>query len=102
MSRLKQLSNEVQRRSLWLPLIIYPGVSWAVPEAVDHVVERYFLPEWVSGAAVILFLIGLPIIMATAFVRVRQMRVCLSPPSGLEAPPSCMLPCALPPRGFSG
>lgn len=69
MTRLKRLIIEAHRRSLWQVLIIYLGASWAVLEAVDHVVERYFLPEWVSGAAVILLLIGFPIVMATAFVR---------------------------------
>ncbi|NIR43245.1 MAG: hypothetical protein GWN99_04880, partial [Gemmatimonadetes bacterium] len=67
--RLKQVILEIHRRSLWQVLTIYVGASWFVLEVTDQVIERFLLPEWVYGGAVILLLIGLPIVLATAFVR---------------------------------
>ncbi len=69
MSRLKQFIHEIHRRSLWQVLMIYLGASWAVMEATNQIVEQYLLPEWVYPAALILLLIGFPIVLATAFVR---------------------------------
>ncbi len=46
MSRLKQLIQEVHRRSLWQVLLIYIAASWAVLEAADVMVSRLSLPEW--------------------------------------------------------
>ncbi len=81
MASLKQLIHEIHRRSLWQVLMIYLGASWAVMEATNQIVEQYLLPEWVYPAALILLLIGFPIVLATAFVRedreaapVREMR----------------------------
>ncbi|MEE9132430.1 MAG: hypothetical protein V3U13_02610, partial [Gemmatimonadota bacterium] len=69
MSQLKQFIREIHRRSLWQTLTIYLGASWAVLEVTDQIVARYLLPEWVYPAALILLLLGLPIVLATAFVR---------------------------------
>jgi TolB-like protein/Tfp pilus assembly protein PilF len=69
MASLKQLITEIHRRSLWQVLAIYVVASWAVLEAADVLVERLALPEWVYGVAIILLLIGLPIVLATAFVQ---------------------------------
>lgn len=67
--RLKQLIHEIHRRSLWQVTTVYVGASWFVLEVTDQVIERFLLPEWVYGGAIILLLIGLPIVLATAFVR---------------------------------
>ncbi|MGD8869177.1 MAG: tetratricopeptide repeat protein [Gemmatimonadales bacterium] len=67
--RLKQLVHEIHRRSLWQVTTVYVGASWFVLEVTDQVIERFLLPEWVYGGAIILLLIGLPIVLATAFVR---------------------------------
>lgn len=67
--RLKQLIHEIHRRSLWQVTTIYVGASWFVLEVTDQVIERFLLPEWVYGVAIILLMIGLPICLATAFVR---------------------------------
>ncbi len=69
MSGLKQLISEVHRRSLWQVLLVYVGASWVVLEAADVMVSRLALPEWVYGAAMVLLLVGLPIVLATAFVQ---------------------------------
>jgi tetratricopeptide (TPR) repeat protein len=69
MSRLKQLIVEIHRRSLWQVMTIYLGASWAVLEASDQVIGRYLLPEWVYPTEILLLLVGLPLVLATAFVR---------------------------------
>jgi tetratricopeptide (TPR) repeat protein len=60
---------EIHRRSLWQVLAIYLGACWAVLEASDQVIERYLLPEWVYPTEIIILLVTLPIVLATAFVR---------------------------------
>jgi len=69
MNRVKQLVVEIPRRSLWQVLMVYLGSCWAVLEASDQVIERYLLPEWVYPTEIIILLIGLPIVLATAMVR---------------------------------
>ncbi|UCC71590.1 MAG: hypothetical protein JSV86_14535 [Gemmatimonadota bacterium] len=69
MSRLKRFIVEIHRRSLWQVMTIYLGASWAVLEASDQVIERYLLPEWVYPTEILLLLVGLPLVLATAFVR---------------------------------
>lgn len=66
---LKRIIHEVHRRSIWQVLLIYLGASWFVLQVVDQVQTRLALPEWVYGGAIILLLIGLPIVLATAFVQ---------------------------------
>ena len=69
MSQLKQLIQEVHRRSLWQVLGIYVVVSWVVFQVVQTLTEGLGLPDWVPPFAFVLLLIGLPIVMATAFVQ---------------------------------
>ena len=69
MSRLKRLIHEIHRRSLWQVLGIYLVGSWIAFQGVEALVSGLGLPEWVPGFAVVLLVIGLPIVMATAFVQ---------------------------------
>jgi len=66
---LKQLIHEVHRRSLWQVLGIYLVGGWVVFEVVQTATEGLGLPEWFPAFAALLLLIGLPIVMATAFVQ---------------------------------
>ncbi len=50
-------------------LLVYLGVSWGILQAVDVLQNTLALPAWVGPVAVILLLIGLVIIMATAWVQ---------------------------------
>jgi len=50
-------------------LLVYLGVSWGILQAVDVLQNTLALPEWVGPVAVILLLIGLVIIAATAWVQ---------------------------------
>ena len=68
MSRLKRLVHEIHRRSLWQVLLIYVGGALVAYQAVQALTEGLGLPEWFPGLAVVLFVIGLPFVVATAFV----------------------------------
>ena len=69
MERLRQLIREVHRRSLWQVLGIYLVASWAVLQVVDTLVGTLGLSEWFPPLALALLLVGLPIVLATAFVQ---------------------------------
>jgi hypothetical protein len=61
MSPFKKLIREVHRRSLWQVLGVY--------EVVGAIVQTAGLPDSVPAIALILLLVGLPIVLATSFVR---------------------------------
>ncbi len=69
MAHLKQLIREIHRRSLWQVLGIYLVGSWFVLQVVDTMVGALKLPDWAPPIALILLIIGLPIVLATAFVQ---------------------------------
>jgi len=71
MSRLKRLILEIHRRSIWQVLLIYVGGAWACYELIDTITDRLALAEWIPVAAIVLFLVGLPFVVATACVRER-------------------------------
>ena len=69
MSGLKQLIHEVHRRSIWQVLGIYLGASWMALQVVEILTESVGLPDWVQPFAIVLLVIGFPIVLATAFVQ---------------------------------
>jgi hypothetical protein len=69
MAKLRDLIRELHRRSLWQVLGIYLGASWVIFQGIQAIVEGLKLPDWIPGFAVILLMIGLPIVLATAFVQ---------------------------------
>jgi TolB-like protein len=69
MASFKRLIEEVHRRSLWQVLLIYVGGAWVCYEIIDTITDRLALPTWLPATALILFLIGLPFVLATAFVQ---------------------------------
>jgi TolB-like protein/Tfp pilus assembly protein PilF len=76
MSRLKDLIHEIHRRSLWQVLLIYVGGALVAYQAVQALTEGLGLPSWFPGLAVVLFIVGLPVVVATSFVR----EVVVTPP----------------------
>ncbi|UCC83376.1 MAG: tetratricopeptide repeat protein [Gemmatimonadota bacterium] len=68
MSRLKRLIIEVHRRSLWQVLLIYCGAALVAYQAVQALTEGLALPQWFPAFAIVLFVVGLPIVLATACV----------------------------------
>jgi len=62
----------MKNRSLWQILAFYAAASWVVLQVVDVVKDNLGLPDWVFPFAMILLLIGFPIIVATAVVQARH------------------------------
>ncbi len=69
MDWLRRLIHEVHRRSLWQVLGIYGVASWAVLQVVDVLAQNLSLPGWFPPLAFALLLLGLPVVLATAFVQ---------------------------------
>jgi eukaryotic-like serine/threonine-protein kinase len=66
---IRRIIREAHRRSLWQVLSVYLMGSWGALQVVEVVTENAGLPEWVFPFAVVLLVIGLPIVMATAVVQ---------------------------------
>jgi len=69
MNRIRQLIREIHRRSLWQVLGIYAVASWAVLQVVDTLGGALNLPDWFPSFALALLIVGLPIVLATAFIQ---------------------------------
>ena len=69
MSKLKNLITEIHHRSLWQVLLIYCGAALVAYQAVQALTEGLGLPQWFPAFAVVLFIVGLPIVLATAQFR---------------------------------
>jgi eukaryotic-like serine/threonine-protein kinase len=69
MDAFRNLVREVHRRSLWQVLGIYLMGSWGALQVVDGVTDNAGLPDWVPPFALVLLVIGLPIVLATAVVQ---------------------------------
>ena len=69
MKRIRGLIHEAHRRSLWQVLAIYVAASWGAVEFIDGLVSVLGLPPWSARLALFLLIIGLPIVLATAFVQ---------------------------------
>ena len=66
---MNHLIHEIHRRSMWQVLGIYLAASWMVLQVVEVVTGTAGLPDWTPGMALVLLLIGLPIVLGTAFVQ---------------------------------
>ena len=62
------LADRVRNHRLFGVLAVYLGASWLILQVVDIVKQNLGLPDWVFPFALLLLLIGLPIILATAFL----------------------------------
>jgi TolB-like protein/Flp pilus assembly protein TadD len=86
MNRLRRFVREVHRRSLWQVLGIYVVGCWVAYQVVLDFSQGLGLPEWLPAFAAMLFIIGLPVVVATAFIQ-----------EGLPAP-SVAVPPPFPPE----
>jgi TolB-like protein/Tfp pilus assembly protein PilF len=66
---MKKLIQEIHRRSLWQVVGIYLAGSYIALEVVDLLSANAGLPEWFPGLALGLLVLGLPVVIATAFVQ---------------------------------
>jgi TolB-like protein len=69
MSNFQKFFHEIHRRGLWQVLVVYLGVSWAALEAADQFSGQLGLPWWVYRGLLAVLLVGLPIVLATAFLQ---------------------------------
>ena len=65
---MKQLIRDIHRRSLWQVLVVYVVSGWVVLGAVGTLAESLNLPDWTPRFAFFILIVGLPIVLATAFV----------------------------------
>ncbi|MDP2471347.1 MAG: tetratricopeptide repeat protein [Candidatus Palauibacterales bacterium] len=86
---MKNLIHEIHRRSLWQVLGIYAVGSWVALQVVDVIGQNFGLPDWFPAFALGLLVIGLPIVLATAFV---QEGVRGSEPPAADAPSTAASP----------
>jgi eukaryotic-like serine/threonine-protein kinase len=69
MGSLKRLITDMHRRSLWQVLSIYLVGSWIALQVVQAVTHSAGLPDWTPGLCFALLVLGLPMVLATAFVQ---------------------------------
>jgi tetratricopeptide (TPR) repeat protein len=69
LARLRALVAEAHRRSVWQVLAVYGVVSWMGYEVILGITDGVGLPDWVPAFAIVLFIIGLPLVLATAIVQ---------------------------------
>ena len=63
------LLDRLKRARMFQVLLVYLGASWVVLQLADILTEALSLPAWVMPVSVLLLLIGLIIILATAWVQ---------------------------------
>lgn len=69
MSRFQRLITEIHRRSLWQVLGLYAVASWAIYEVVLGLYEGIGLPDFLPKTTLVLLLVFVPVVLATAFVQ---------------------------------
>ena len=62
------MSNRTHKSTLWKVLGLYAAGSWVVLQVVDVLAQNAGLPAWVFTLALILLIIGLPVVGATAYL----------------------------------
>lgn len=66
---MKRAVKEAHRRSLWQVLSVYIVGSWVALQVAEVITESAGLPDWVRPFTLILLIIGLPLVLATAVVQ---------------------------------
>lgn len=66
---MKNLVQEIHQRSLWQVLGVYLAGSWIALQVVEQLTEAAGLPEWVRPFSLVLLVLGLPVVLATAFIQ---------------------------------
>jgi tetratricopeptide (TPR) repeat protein/TolB-like protein len=84
MSTIRPVLQEVARRNLWQVLGIYVGGAWVLLQVLDLFIDRGFVPEWVFRGALALVLLGLPVMLTTAWVQGGRMGLRVPRPDAPE------------------
>lgn len=69
MQTLRPILQEAHRRGLWQVLGIFLGGGWGLLQVLDLFIERGFLPDWVFSGALVALVLGMPVVLATAWVQ---------------------------------
>jgi tetratricopeptide (TPR) repeat protein len=69
MDKLSGLIRELHRRSIWQVLGVFLAASWGVLQVVEVMTETVGLPDWTPSMAFVALLLGLPMVLATAFIQ---------------------------------
>ncbi|HIC13903.1 MAG TPA: hypothetical protein EYO83_02070, partial [Gemmatimonadetes bacterium] len=93
MPGLRDLIREVHRRSIWWALGAYIAVSWLVFEIIQQIAESADQP-WLPNVALVLLLIGLPIVVGTALVRDRPVEDASETPGQASSVPTSAEPAS--------
>jgi len=67
--RVRKVLREINRRSVWQVLAVYLVGSWGILEALDFLTGFVGLPGWTWDFALVLLLVGLPIVTTTAIIQ---------------------------------
>ena len=94
MSGLRDLIREVQGRSIWWALGAYIAVAFLVFELIKQIGESAGQP-WLPNIALVLLLIGLPVVIGTALVRDRPVEGANETPGQASSVPISAKPAAL-------
>jgi tetratricopeptide (TPR) repeat protein len=89
---MRKLLRETHRRAVWQVFAVYVGVSWAVLQVVDVVTQNMGLPPWVFPFALVLLLLGLPVMLATAIIQGRMTGAESASESDWESVPTSTVP----------
>ncbi|MDH3733893.1 MAG: hypothetical protein OEU54_10185 [Gemmatimonadota bacterium] len=60
------LTDQIRTRSVWQVLVLYMGAAFVALQVVEQIVEGLGLPDWVRTYCLILLILCLPIVVATA------------------------------------
>jgi serine/threonine-protein kinase len=63
------LWSRIREARVFRLLAVYLAASWAVLQATDLFIERFGVPTWVAPTALLLLLVGLVVLLATAWVQ---------------------------------
>jgi TolB-like protein/Tfp pilus assembly protein PilF len=75
MNGLKALIDRLQNRSVWQVLGVYALGSWIAIQVVDVAGNSFDLPAWFPRFTLALLVIGLPVVLVTAWVQKRLARL---------------------------
>jgi len=87
MPTLGSLIREAGRRNLLGTLGIFVGGGWGLLQVIDLFIERGFLPEWVFNGALLALVLGLPVVLSTAYIQGGR-RLAREAVEAGEAPPA--------------
>ncbi|HSM37183.1 MAG TPA: hypothetical protein VK837_12345, partial [Longimicrobiales bacterium] len=63
------LIDRLKASRLVQALLLYLGASWVVVEVAGELQDAFDLPDWLVPVAIVLLLVGLVVVLATAWVQ---------------------------------